>query len=274
MFAAGAILTSGLLGATIATSGGAQGFSPSGSAGEAREILGDGVVGRAQIQAARPLTDPATLARWEPGEWRYRITAGPRRGQTERESLALSGLTTSGETWDRTVGQDYTLHLRRTAEGSLVLSSEIAHAYDALVRFEPPLTYLVGGLEPDERNTLDGTMNVYSASNPAMKLYRGTIRATTIHAGVYQVTTPAGTFRAAAIKTEYEIDILAIASVRDTLYTFYAEGVGKVAEAERRRVSMAFLTTDATFGKVLLSFTPASSTLSTRVSAPSDAQAP
>ena len=73
---------------------------------------------------------------------------------------------------------------------------------------------------------------------------------------MHQVTTPAGTFQAAVIKTEYEIDILKIVSVRDTLYTFYAEGVGKVAEAERRRVVMGLLKTDTKVGKVLLSFTP------------------
>ena len=101
-------------------------------------------------------------------------------------------------------------------------------------------------------------MKVYSASNPAMRLYRGKIQATTVHAGVYQVSTPAGTFRAAVIKTDYEIDILAIVSVKDTLYTFYAEGVGKVAEAERRRVKIGFFNTDTEFGKVLLSFTPLS----------------
>ena len=165
-------------------------------------------------------------------------------------------MTTRGETWTRTVGQEYTLHLQRTADGYLVLPSEIAHAHNALVRFEPPLIYLIAGMEPGERRVFDGTLDVYSSSRPAMKLYRGRIRATTVYAGVHQVTTPAGTFQAAVIKTEYEIDILKIVSVRDTLYTFYAEGVGKVAEAERRRVVMGLLKTDTKVGKVLLSFTP------------------
>jgi hypothetical protein len=135
------------------------------------------------------------------------------------------------------------------------MPSEIAHDHDALVRFEPPLIYLRAGMEPGERHVFEGTMDISSASRPAIKLYRGTIRATTVHAGVRRVTTPAGAFRAVVIKTEYEIDILSIVSVRDSLYTFYAEGVGKVAEAERRQVAMGLLRTDTKFGKILLSST-------------------
>ena len=254
--AAGIVLSLGLLDGASSPGVGAEELSPDGTASEVRQLLGDGVVGDAQ--SARPLTDPVRIAQWTPGEWRYRITAGARRGQTEHENLALVGLTTRGEIWKRTVGQEYTLDLRQTAEGSLLLPSEIAYAHDALVRFEPPLTYLIAGLEPGERRVFDGTMDVYSASHPVMKLYSGKIRATTVYGGVYQVTTPAGTFRAAVIKTDYEIDILAIVSVRDTLYTFYAEGVGKVAEAERRRVQMGLFKTDTKVGKVLLSFTPVS----------------
>ena len=39
------------------------------------------------------------------------------------------------------------------------------------MRFEPPLTYLVAGLESGERQVFEGTMKVYSASNPGMRLY-------------------------------------------------------------------------------------------------------
>jgi len=256
LFAAALLLASTLLGESFPAGASAQSLSAGGVASEAGEALGEGVVGIA-LPAWPPLSDPDSLARWEPGEWRYRITAGPRRGQTERESLAQNGMTVRGEAWERTVGQEYTLHLRRTAEGSLVLPSEIAHAHDALVRFEPPLTYLIAGLAPGEHRVFDGAMDVYSSSRPTMKLYRGKIRATTVHAGVYEVATPAGTFRAVALKTDYEIQIIAIASVKDTLYTFYAEGVGKVAEAERRRIAVGLLKTDTKAGKVLLSFTPA-----------------
>lgn len=240
----------------VAPAADAQDIASSVATREVLRVLGEGVVGDAQ--SAGPLGDPSMVARWEAGEWRYRITSGARRGQTEREILAPIDVTTRGETWERTVGQEYTLYLRRTAEGSLVLPTEIAHAHKALVHFEPPLSYLIAGLSPGERRVFDGKMDVYSSSSPATKWYSGRIQAATTYAGVYRVTTPAGTFDATLIRTEYRIDILAVVSVRDTLYTFYAAGVGKVAEAEHRRISaMGLFNTDTTIGKVLVSFIPA-----------------
>jgi len=232
----------------------AQSLSPSLAGDELLHVLGDSVIG-APEWAAPTMRDPVRLARWETGEWRYRITSGARRGQTEVESLALISVTARGETWKRTIGQDSTLYLREVVGGGLVLPSQITHTHKALVYFEPPLSYLIAGLGPGESRVFDGRMDVYSVNNPAVKWYTGRIRATTVYAGVYRVTTPAGAFRAALIKTEYQIDILAVVAVRDTLYTFYAEGVGKVAEAEHRRIAaMGLFNTDTQIGKVLVSY--------------------
>jgi hypothetical protein len=243
----------------------AQSVSPSLAGIELLQILGDGVVGGPE--SAPPLRDPGRLARWETGEWRYRITSGARSGQTEVESLAAISKTARGETWKRTIGQESTLLIREVSGGGLVLPSQITHAYQALVYFEPPLSYLIAGLGPGESQTFDGRMDVYSVKNPALKWYTGRIRATTVYTGVYRVTTPAGTFRAALIKSEYQIDIFAVVSVKDTLYTFYAEGIGKVAEAEHRRIAaMGLLNSDTKVGKILMSYTPVS--VPKRVEAP------
>jgi hypothetical protein len=262
----GVVLAAGSLSWTSPARAQTEDISSRIPASEVLRVLGEGVVG--DPQSAQPLGDPATVARWEPGEWKYRITAGARRGETEREILAPIDATTRGETWERTIGQEYTLYLRRTAEGSLILPTEIAHAHKALVHFEPPLSYLTAGLGPGERSVFQGKMDVYSSSDPATKWYSGRIQATTVYAGVYRVTTPAGAFNAALIRTDYRIDILAVVSVRDTLYTFYADGVGKVAEAEHRRISaIGLLNTDTKIGKVLVSFPPAASP-PTRIEAP------
>ena len=243
------------LSATAPPRASAQATSPSLAGIELLEVLGDGVVGAPE--AAPAFRDPARLARWEIGEWRYRITSGSRAGQTEVESLALISATARGETWKRTIGQESTLFIREMSGGGLVLPSQVTNQYQALTYFEPPLTYLIAGLGPGESRTYDGRMDVYSVNNPAIKWYTGRIRATTVYTGVYRVKTPAGSFRAALIKSEYQIDIFAVVSVKDTLYTFYAEGVGKVAEAEHRRIAaMALFNSDTKVGKVLMSYAP------------------
>jgi hypothetical protein len=232
----------------------AQVASPSVAGIELLQVLGEGVVG--EPESARTLSHFSTLARWQTGEWRYRITSGARRGETEVEDLTPIGSTARSETWKRTIGQESTLYLREVTGGSLVLPSQITHPHRALVYFEPPLSYLIAGMGPGESRVFDGRMDVYSVNNPALKWYTGRIRATTTYAGVYRIRTPAGAFRATLIKSEYQIDIFAVVSVRDTLYTFYAEGVGKVAEAEHRRIAaMGLFNTDTKIGKVLVSYT-------------------
>ncbi len=146
------------------------------------------------------------------------------------------------------------------------MPSEIAQAYNVQVLFEPPLSYLGAGLRPGERRVFEGRMEIYASRKPGTRLYSGRIQATTVYAGVYRVTTPAGTFNAALITTDYQIDVLALVSVKDTLYTFYAEGVGKVAEVEHRKILAAVFTTDTRTGKVLTSFTPQRAP--TRIEAP------
>src|SRR5207245_829661 len=96
---------------------GAQVASPSLAGTELLQVLGDAVVGNPE--SARTLRGFSTLARWETGEWRYRITSGARRGETEVESLAPIAATAHGETWKRTIGQESTLHLREIAGGWL-----------------------------------------------------------------------------------------------------------------------------------------------------------
>jgi len=247
----------GLVAAVMTVSSGtdgAQDLTALGVPNEVHQILGDGVVGAAEPVGS--VRDPLRVAHWQPGEWTYRITAGERRGQTEREILAPIEPTPRGETWTRTIGKQYTLYLSHTAEG-LVLPREIAHDHKALVYFEPPLSYLIAALEPGEARAFDGRMNVYRVSDPGSRWYSGRIRATTVHGGGYRVTTPAGTFSAMLVRTDYKIDIFSVVSVTDTLFTFYAEGIGKVAEAERQRISaMALFNTDTRIGKVLVAFTP------------------
>src|SRR5262245_34182468 len=133
--------------AIVATSS-AQVASPSLAGDELLQVLGNGVIG--VPESATGFRDPRLIARWEPGYWQYRITSGPRRGQTEVESLGQISVMARGETWQRTIGQDSTLYLREVVGGGLVLPSRITHTHHALVYFDPPLTYLTAGMEPGE----------------------------------------------------------------------------------------------------------------------------
>src|SRR5438552_19058767 len=92
-----------------------------------------------------------------------------RKGQTEQETLEPIGTTARGESWKRTVGQDYTLFLRQSADGSLVLPSQVAHIHSALVYFDPPLSYLLAGINPGESRTFDRRMAADSSQDPSVR---------------------------------------------------------------------------------------------------------
>src|SRR5262245_64648984 len=72
-----------LLEAASAQSVSADAISQSRFGNEAREALGDGVVGAPR--PAWPLSDLTRNALWAPGGWWYLITAGYRRGRLVRD---------------------------------------------------------------------------------------------------------------------------------------------------------------------------------------------
>jgi hypothetical protein len=186
---------------------------------------------------AAPVVDPGRLALLRPGRWTYRVLTGPREGKTEVEHLASAARGRPGTDWTRTVGDEYVLEITGTPDGSLVMPRELVKGHGALVHFEPPLVYVLGGLRPGERRTAESRMTVYSAENPSFRRYSGRINSTTTYVGAYRVRTPAGAFEAALIRTDYTIEVFGFVSVHDVLHTMYAPGVGKVLEAERRRVT-------------------------------------
>src|SRR5207245_11382777 len=84
---------SGSLSVISAARGSAQVASPSLAGTELLQVLGDAVLGNPE--PARTLSRFSTLARWEPGDWRYRLTYGALRDGTAVGKLAQSGYTCS-----------------------------------------------------------------------------------------------------------------------------------------------------------------------------------
>lgn len=77
-------------------------------------------------------------------------------------------------------------------------------------------------------------------AHPDETAYTGDMDITITYVGAYEVKTPAGTFPTVLIRSEFDIKI-GPAKVKDVQYSFYAKGVGKVAEIEGLRVSAALI---------------------------------
>src|SRR3989442_14089946 len=77
----------------------AQDAAPSLAGNEVLKVLGEDVVGAPE--SAPPLNNPGRVARWEPGELRYRAMTRPRKGQTGPERPETIGLNAPGPSWER-----------------------------------------------------------------------------------------------------------------------------------------------------------------------------
>jgi hypothetical protein len=215
--------------------------------------LGEGVVG--QAVPAQPISDPATLFHLQAGEWKYQITAGTDEGKTQLEVLSQTPPTDRGATWKRAVGKEYIQHFKVTGNGGIFVTAEAVESHELLVHFTPDVMLFTAGMNPGESRSFESKIGVSKIQNPTSEEYKGSLKATTSYEGAYKVTTPAGTFNAVLIKTDYRIHV-DLVRVKDTHYVFYADGVGKVAAIDGMQVSaLLFYHTHNRTPKVLVSHT-------------------
>ena len=96
------------------------------------------------------------------------------------------------------------------------------------------------GIAPGESVNLESKMRVSTEKDPTDIHERQSPPIRAGEVGAYQVKVPAGTFEAILVKLDVKIHV-GPADVEDTQYTFFAKGVGKVAEIEALRVSAVLI---------------------------------
>jgi hypothetical protein len=196
--------------------------------------LGDGVVGKAI--PAPTIDDVRAYLMLGPGTWEYEIVAGGDDGEKVRtESHKRLADADGNEVWERKLGSEYVEHLKIHPNGdfSKALEDDIDLGYTS--RFQPSILWLAHA-KPGTKRTIDAKIEAFKTSKPEHISYHGTVAAELAYVGAYEVTTPAGTFPAILVHADYKIEI-GPASVDDSMYAFYAKGIGKVAEIEATRVS-------------------------------------
>ena len=189
------------------------------------------------------------------GEWDYQIVAGGDEGQKVRtESYKRLPDDDGNEVWERTLGTEYVEYLRfdpKDGQFGKYLEDDVGLGYTS--RFEPPLMWL-GGTEPGKTRTIVSKIEAFKTGKPEHVSFSGSMTTTLSYVGVYEVTTPAGTWPAILLHADSKIKI-GPADVDDSMYLFFAKGVGKVAEIENTRISALFIYHSKTkIAKVLTSY--------------------
>jgi hypothetical protein len=203
---------------------------------KALALLGEGVVGKAL--PAYPIEDAGKFLDLQAGPHTFRIVSGKDKEKSQVETYTSLGAKDGSQQWKRTIGDQYDefLSLGAGAAGKTA-ETEKQHGYRAA--FDPPMHEHVG-LAPGESVNIERRMRVSTENDPTDVKYTGKMNSTITYVGAYQVKVPAGTFEAILVKLDVKLHV-GPADVEDTQYTFFAKGVGKVAEIEALRVSAALI---------------------------------
>ena len=198
------------------------------------EPLGKGVVGKAL--PAPPLDDLLTWYMGTPkgGTWKYHVIEGDKKHIREEAIAPMDGRA-GQKMWKQQLGDQYVQYMTLHSDGSLGKSGEDDLSLSYGCHFHPGV-FLAPGLKPGESKHLKNKALAYKSDKPDHTSYTGDMDVTLTYVGAYEVTTPAGTFPAALMRAEFDIKI-GPAKVKDVQYSFYAKGVGKIAEIEALKVS-------------------------------------
>jgi hypothetical protein len=201
---------------------------------KALALLGEGVVGKAL--PAQPIEDAGKFLDLKAGPHTFKIVAGKDQGKTQVETYSSLGAKNGSQHWKRTIGDQYDEFLTLSA-GAKTAETEKEHGYRAT--FDPPMHEHLG-IAPGESVNIESKLRVSTEKNPDEIKYTGKMNSKITYLGAYQVKVPAGTFDAVLVKADVKLHV-GPADVEDTQYTFFAQGVGKVAEIEALRISAALI---------------------------------
>lgn len=214
------------------------------------QYLGRGVVGDAV--PAKPIDDPSKLYGLAEGTRTYKLTSGKEKGSTEKHVIAELKRDTPGASWTETWGTDSALGLHRDDDGSIHLVTHNEHEDGVITHYDPPEPMVLAGMKPGESRKTKSATKVYDISHPDHLTHKGQLDLTLTYVGAYRVTVPAGSYDAVLLKWTYTGKI-GPAKVNDVQYRLLAEGVGTVAEVEKKKVSaMLVYNEQSKSGKVLV----------------------
>ena len=214
-------------------------------------VLGPGVVGAAMPSNA--IQDSATYFPLQDRMTAYQVTTGPNAGNTQTLGVAKTHRPNGVQAWRFQMSPSLAGFLRQTSTGDLVMPAVSDHNEGVVVVTTPANPFLPKGMQPGETRSYSQQVSVNYLDDPSDQRYSGTLNGTYTYLGTFQVTVPAGTFNALALRVQCEGRV-GPAHTQNTAYNFFAPGVGMVAMIMQEDVSAFWIyNIDSTSGKVLMS---------------------
>ena len=186
------------------------------------------------------IEDPYSYISGRPGKYIYQMMAKEDdEPDTKFEIHGEYSIGSDGSRrWISKIDDDFIEEWQADSKGNvhLIAQTDVESGYRVV--FTPHLVLPAGALQGQHWEN-KSSLAVYEVSDPKIVAYEGSLLSKKVYEGLFEITTPAGSFDAILISDEYEIEIGPV-NIKDRRYTFYASGVGKVAEIDGFHVS-AFL---------------------------------
>jgi hypothetical protein len=214
------------------------------------QYLGKGVVGKAV--PADVIGDPLEYVQSQQNATHAaHMTHGDLKGTIVDHEVKKETGPSGREQWRVSAGVSDVLVLSLNDRGELVFLSHAEPKKGLNGLYNPPPPLLVKGMKPGSTNTAEFDVKIVKMDNPNDVEHEGHLKLKLSYLGMFEITTPAGKFDAALIKSAYEGKI-GPAKINDAQYRFFAKGVGVVGMVEHKDIS-AFLVYNDTLkvGKLL-----------------------
>ena len=212
--------------------------------------LGTGVVGRAL--PSKPIEDVSVYFPLQEKATNYQVTAGPNAGKTQTLGLAKVRRPNGKSAWRFMFSPTLAGFVRQTTEGDLMVPSVSDTSEGVVVITTPANPFVLKGMKPGETRSYSQQVSVIELDDPADQEYSGSLRGTYTYVGTYQVTVPAGSYKAVLLRLKCEGKV-GPAHTHDTAYYFFAPGKGVVAMISQEDATAFWVIhIDTTSGKVLI----------------------
>ena len=214
-------------------------------------LLGPGVVGAAMPSS--PLGDTSAYFPLQERSPIYQVTSGNNAGNTQTLTVAKTRRPSGIQAWRFQMSPSLAGFIRQTSVGDLVMPAVSDHSEGVVVVTTPANPFVPKGMQPGETRSYSQQVSVNYLDDPTDQRYSGSLNGTYTYLGTFQVTVPAGTFNAVALRVKCEGKV-GPAHTKNTAYNFFAPGVGMVAMIMQEDVSAFWIyNIDSTTGKVLMS---------------------
>jgi hypothetical protein len=232
-----AIFLAALLAVVAAPMAHADSDKPILSFKDATSLLGPGVVGEPLPNS--PIPDARTLLPNKLGTWTYKVVSGKHAGSTRTNVLKAATDPDEHGLWQRHDPGNRVFSIT-ASEQALTVESLGVFDHNLLIEYLSGEPLVRKGMKPGDQISHKTDVRAVKLNHPSHERSHGYLDITVTYMGRRKVTTPAGQFDTYLIRRDIKSDVTPVKQT-DTIYAFYADGVGIVAQVSHLDVDAAFV---------------------------------